>query len=240
MDRKRYNEDIVGSARILAPWWLDNHKLDFPRGYHIEFGGNLNFPSYGFGSNVPFINGLVPGKDGKMKPGGGYGKALKDDVRRFYGTGVGMAGRGLGIARETNYCEIDPNTVDKYGIPVLRFHYVWSDAEIKQAKHMQDTFREIMHAMGAIITSPEYTKEQDYGLHVPGDIIHEAGTVRMGNDPRKSALNKWSQAHDCKNLFITDGSQFVQQGDKNITWTILALSMRTAEYILDQKQKLNI
>jgi choline dehydrogenase-like flavoprotein len=237
MDRKRYNEDGVGSAQILGPWVLDNKKLDFPRGYHIEFGGGMRMPSYGFGGGVPRINGMIPGRDGKMKEGGGFGKSLKDDYRRFFGANVGMAGRGMAIARETNYCEIDPKVVDKYGIPVLRFNYKWTDAEIKQAKHMQETFESIMHAMGAIVTSRAKGKEDNYGLHTPGDIIHEVGTARMGDNPKTSALNKWCQAHDCKNLFVTDGAPFVQQGDKNPTWTILALSMRTAEYILDQKQK---
>ena len=240
MDRKRYNEDGVGSAQILSPWWLDNKNLDFPRGYHIEYGGGMHMPSYGFGSGVPFINGMVPGRDGKMKDAGGFGQSLKEDYRRFYGANIGMAGRGMAIAREYNYCEIDPDVVDKFGIPVLRFNYKWSDAEIKQAKHMQETFESIMHAMGAIITSKSKGKEDDYGLHTPGDIIHEVGTARMGDDPKTSALNKWSQAHDCKNLFVTDGAPFVQQGDKNPTWTILALSMRTAEYIIDQKSKKNI
>ncbi len=78
------------------------------------------------------------------------------------------------------------------------------------------------------------------GLHAPGNIIHEAGTVRMGDDPKRSPLNKWAQAHDCKNLFNVDGGMFVSQGDKNITWTILALSMRTSEYIVDQLKKNNI
>lgn len=240
MDRKRYNEDGVGSAQILSPWWLDNKNLDFPRGYHIEYGGGMRMPSYGFGGEVPFINGMVPGRDGKMKDAGGFGQSLKDDYRRFYGANIGMAGRGMAIAREYNYCEIDPDVVDKFGIPVLRFNYKWSDAEIKQAKHMQMTFESIMHAMGATVTSKIKGKEDNYGLHTPGDIIHEVGTARMGDDPKTSALNKWCQAHDCKNLFVTDGASFVQQGDKNPTWTILALSMRTAEYIIDQRKKKNI
>ncbi|MBC7626028.1 MAG: GMC family oxidoreductase [Ferruginibacter sp.] len=240
MDRKRYNEDGVGSAQILSPWVLDNKKLDFPRGYHIEFGGGLSMPGYGFGLGVPKMNGLVPGRDGKMKDAGGFGSALKDDYRRFYGANIGMSGRGLAIAREYNNCEIDPNVVDKFGIPVLRFNYKWSDAEIKQAKHMQETFASIMHEMGAIVTRQAKGAEDNYGLKTPGDIIHEVGTARMGDDPKTSALNKWCQAHDCKNLFVTDGSSFVQQGDKNPTWTILALSMRTAEYIIDQKRKNNI
>lgn len=240
MDRKRYNEDGVGSVHIYSPWWLDNRKLDFPRGYHIEYGGGMSMPSYGFGGNTPELNGIVPGPDGKMKPAGGYGKSLKNDYRRFYGTGVGMAGRGMAIARQYNYCEIDPNVVDKYGIPVLKFQYTWSDAELKQAKHMQETFQSIFHEMGAVLLSRPAGPENDYGLAKPGEIIHEVGTVRMGDDPKTSALNRWCQAHDCKNLFVVDGAPFVQQGDKNPTWTILALSMRTAEYILDQKKKRNI
>ncbi len=238
LDRKRYNEDGVGSVHIYTPWWLDNKKLDFPRGYHIEYGGGMHMPAYGFGMGMHNLNGLVPGRDGNMKEAGGFGASLKDDYRRFYGTQVGMAGRGTAIARESNYCEIDPGVVDKYGIPVLRFHYKWTDAEIKQAKHMQETFQAIMHGMGAIITSKIPGADTNYGLEAPGRIIHEVGTVRMGDDPKKSALNKWCQAHDCRNLFVVDAAPFVQQGDKNATWTILALAMRTSEYILDQRKRL--
>ncbi len=240
MDRKRYNEDGVGSVHIYTPWWLDNKKLDFPRGYHIEYGGGMHMPAYGFGNGIQNLNGRVPGRDGKMKEAGGFGASLKDDYRRFYGTQVGMAGRGTAIAREDNYCEIDPDVVDKYGIPVLKFHYKWTDAEIKQARHMQETFQSVMHEMGAIVTSKIPGPETNYGLEAPGRIIHEVGTVRMGDDPKKSALNKWCQAHDCQNLFVVDASPFVQQGDKNATWTILALSMRTSEYILAQGKKLNL
>lgn len=240
MDRKRYNEDGVGSVHIYSPWWLDNKKLNFPRGYHIEYGGGMGMPSYGFGGGVPSMNGMVPGRDGKKRDAGGYGAALKDDYRRFYGTGVGMAGRGTAIARADNYCEIDPDVVDKYGIPVLRFHYKWAQEEINQAKHMQETFLSIMKEMGAVVTSKIQGPETNYGLEAPGKIIHEVGTIRMGDDPKKSALNKYCQAHDCKNLFVVDAGPFVQQGDKNATWTILALSMRTAEYILAQKKKQNI
>jgi len=239
LDRKRYNEDGVGSVHIYSPWWLGKKKLDFPRGYHIEYGGGLRMPGYGFMGGIQNMNGMVPGRDGKVKEAGGFGASLKDDYRRFYGVGIGMSGRGTAIAREDNYCEIDPDVVDKYGIPVLRFHYKWASEEILQAKHMQDTFQEIMHQMGAIASAPE-GKETNYGLEAPGVIIHEVGTVRMGDDPKKSALNKYCQAHDCNNLFVVDAGPFVQQGDKNATWTILALSMRTAEYILAQRKKLNV
>ena len=106
---------------------------------------------------------------------------------------------------------------------------------------MKETFKEILTNMGAVITWGDNDgPENDYGISNPGSIIHEAGTIRMGNDSKKSALNKWAQAHDCKNLFNVDGGQFTSQADKNITWTILALSMRTSEYIIDQLKKQNI
>lgn len=239
-DRKRYNEDGVGGMHVYSPWWLDNKKLDFPRGYHIEYWGGQGQPSYGFNWGVENLNGKYLVK-GKQKEAGGYGASLKEDHRFFYGAGVGMAGRGESVPRETNYCEIDPTVVDKYGIPVLRFNVKNSEYEIKQAKHMKETFKEVMHNMGAIITwGGDDDEKNDWGLSKPGEIIHEAGTVRMGNDPKRSALNKNSQAHDCKNLFCVDGGQFVSQADKNITWTILALSMRASEYIVDQLKKQNI
>jgi len=191
-------------------------------------------PSYGFGFNaselIKYIGGQV----------GGYGTNLKEDVRRFYGATMGISGRGECIARADNYCEIDPNVVDEWGIPVLRFNYTWSDAEYKQAQHMQQTFEEIFDAMGAEVFGDTPGKEQDYGLNKPGEIIHEVGTVRMGNDPKTSACNANQQLHDCKNFFVVDGGPFVSQADKNPTWTILALSWRTSDYIVDQLKKQNI
>ncbi|WP_207513571.1 GMC family oxidoreductase [Longitalea luteola] len=239
-DRKRYNEDGVGGAHIYTPWWGDNKKLDFPRGYHIEYWGGFGQPAYGFGGGIQSMNGKFLVK-GQQKEAGGYGKSLKEDYRYFYGARVGMAGRGEAIAVESNYCEIDPKVVDKYGIPVLRFNVKPTEYEIKQAKHMKETFKEIMHELGAVITyGGDDDEKNNYGLHAPGNIIHEAGTVRMGNDPKKSVLNKYNQAHDCKNLFCVDGGPFVSQADKNITWTILALSMRASEYIIDEMKKRNI
>jgi choline dehydrogenase-like flavoprotein len=238
-DRKRYNEDGVGGMHVYSPWWLDNKKLDFPRGYHIEYWGGMGQPAYGFGFGMESLNGKYLVK-GKKKEAGGYGASLKEDIRFFYGASVGMAGRGEAVSFEHNYCEIDPHVVDKYGIPVLRFNVKWSEHEINQAKHMQETFKEIMHNMGAIITWGEAGAESNYGLEPPGRIIHEAGTARMGNDPKRSALNKWNQAHDCKNLFVVDGAPFVSQADKNITWTILALSMRASEYLIDEMKKQNL
>ena len=200
----------------------------------------MGMPMYGFSWGIENTQDKVLIK-GQHKEPGGYGKSLKEDIRYLYGARVGMAGRGEAVPRPDNYCEIDPDgVVDKYGIPVLRFNVKHSEYEIKQAKHMNETFSELLHNMGAVVTSKGNSEANQWGLNNPGNVIHEAGTVRMGNDPKSSALNKWNQGHECKNLFCLDGSAFVSQGDKNITWTILALSMRASEHIIDEMKKQNI
>jgi choline dehydrogenase-like flavoprotein len=73
-----------------------------------------------------------------------------------------------------------------------------------------------------------------------GGIIHEVGTVRMGDDPRTSPLNKYCQAHEVKNLFVADGAPFVSNADKNPTHTIIALAWRTAEYLAEEMRKGNV
>lgn len=240
VNRERYNEDGVGGLHVYTPWWLDNTKLDFARGYHIEYWGGMSMPSYGFGFAMDTMRKYVKDEFGNPSPNGGYGAGLKKDIRSFYGTTVGMSGRGESIPQYSNYCEIDPNVVDKFGIPVLRFHYQWTEHEINQAKHMQDTFEEILTNAGAILMGTKPGPETMYGLATPGRIIHEVGTTRMGNDPATSVLNSNCQAWDCDNLFVVDAGPFVSQADKNPTWTILALSWRTADFIISELKKKNI
>jgi len=240
MNRKRYNEDGVGSNHIYSPWWLDNKKLDFARGYHIEYGGGLGMPSYGFGSNMDVIRKHVEDEFGKPSPNGGYGEGLKKDVRTLYGATVSMSGRGESVPQYDNYCEIDPNVVDKFGIPVLRFNYNWTDNEIKQAKHMQDTFEDMLLSAGATLLGTKPGADTQYGLLAPGRIIHEVGTTRMGSDTSTSVVNTNCQTHDCKNLFVVDAGPFVSQADKNPTWTILALSWRTSDFIINEMKSKNL
>jgi choline dehydrogenase-like flavoprotein len=234
MDRKIYNEDGVGGMHIYTPWWGDNKKLNFPRGYHIEVWGGLGMPSYGFGFGPNYLNQYLGEKVG------GYGSQLKQDVKRFYGATVGMSGRGESVPMKDNYCEIDPNVVDEFGIPVLRFNYKWSDHERNQAIHMHDTFEEIIHNMGGTVLGERPGKDANYGLNPPGEIIHEVGTVRMGDDPKTSATNQFEQLHDAKNVFVVDGGPFVSQADKNPTWTIMALAWRTSDFIIEEFKKKNL
>ncbi|WP_116106454.1 GMC family oxidoreductase [Lewinella sp. IMCC34191] len=235
MDRQRYNEDGVGGLHVYAPWWLDNRKLDFPRGYHIEVWGGLGMPSYGFGGSLLEMQRAVGERVG------GYGRKMLDDMNRYYGAHVGMAMRGESVAMYENHCEIDPSgQVDEWGIPILRFNYKWTDYEYKQAQHAQQTLRGIMDDMGAELISPEPGKEQEYGLLAPGQIIHEVGTARMGDDPKTSVTDKWGKLHESPNVFISDAAVFSSQADKNPTWTILALAWRQGEHIVEELKKMNI
>ena len=234
INRKTYNEDGVGGMHVYSPWWLDNKKLDFPRGYHIEVWGGLGAPSYGTGFNVNSFNKFFG-----INKAGGYGDELRSDMKKYYGSTIGLSGRGESVAMKSNYCEIDPNKVDKYGVPVLRFNYQWTDNEIKQAKHMQDTFEEIIHNMGAISLWNKPGKESNYGLTKPGQIIHEVGTTRMGSDPKDSVVNEFERLHDVSNVYVVDAGPFVSQADKNPTWTIMALAMRSSEHIVKEFKKQN-
>lgn len=235
MDRDvTYNEDGVGGMHVYSPWWGDHAKLDFPRGYHIEVWGGMQRPSYGFGWNAGDFN------DYFGLPTGGYGEDLRKTVKKYYGAVMGFGGRGEAIARETNYCAIDEDTVDEFGIPVLKFHYEWSDAERKQAKHMHQTFEAIADAMGGHILGDTPGPEADYGLSKPGEIIHEVGTTRMGDKPDRSVVNAHQALHEVDNVYVMDGGPIVQQGDKNCTWTILAMSMRASEHLVERMKRQEI
>jgi choline dehydrogenase-like flavoprotein len=216
---------------MYMPWWLYQQqkagKMPFSRGYHIELGGGRGMPGAGiFGGSHNIL-------------GGGYGKNLKRDIRKIYGANVHFAGRGEMIPNEDSYCEIDPVMVDQWGIPVLRFHFKWSQDEILQAKHMQSTFEEIITAAGGKVTARSGDPAVG-GISRGGEIIHEVGATKMGDDPKTSVLNQWCQAWDCKNLFITDAAPFASNADKNPTLSITALGWRTSDYIADQIKKRNL
>jgi len=215
----------MGGAHLYMPWWLWDKKTDFPRGYHIEIGGGYGMP--GIGS----FAGLANREEG-------YGEPLKKKIYDDYGTHVSFAGRGEMIPNADTYCEIDNTVVDRWGIPVLKFHFKWTDAELKQVQHMEQTFTSIIETMGGKVTASTRPVEQK--ISTGGEIIHEVGSIRMGDDPKTSALNKYCQSHDVKNVFVADAAPFVSNPDKNPTLTICALAWRTAEYMAEEMRKGNV
>jgi choline dehydrogenase-like flavoprotein len=168
--------------------------------------------------------------------GGNYGVKFKQDVRRYYGSFVEFDGRGEMIPNEFSFCEIDPSVKDKWGIPVLRFHWQWSEHELGQAAHMQRTFGDIIEAMGGRVQG---TVQADGAKAIApgGSIIHEVGGAMMGSDPGKSVTNQWCQTWDVKNLFVTDGAVFASNADKNPTLTIMALAWRASDHILGRMRR---
>jgi choline dehydrogenase-like flavoprotein len=220
-----HNEDGASGGHMYAPWWLYGEqlrgKVGFPRGYHIEFGGGRGMPSLDTVSGMEWLTG------------GSYGRKFKEDARRYYGSFVWFDGRGEMIPNEDSWCEIDPGLKDRWGIPVLRFHWKWSEHETRQAAHMQRTFGQIIEAMGGRLKDPVLT-DGAKAIAPGGSIIHEVGGAVMGDDARTSVTNRWGQTWDVPNLFIADGAVFASNADKNPTLTIMALAWRVADHILDR------
>ena len=223
-----HNQDGASAMHVYMPWWLYQEqargRLDFARGYHIEFGGGRGMPGPGiFGGLERFTQGA-------------YGQRFKEEARRYYGSFLWFDGRGEMIPNEDCYCEIDPDGVDQWGIPTLKFHWKWSRHELNQARHMQHTFRDIILAMGGTVTS---SVEDDgaRAIAAPGQIIHEVGGAIMGADPARSVLNEYCQSWEVPNLFVTDGAAFVSNADKNPTLSIMAIAWRASDYIVDEMNK---
>ena len=217
----RHPEEGASAMHMYMPWWLYDQELDFARGYHIEFGGGQRMP--GFGA----FSGIEPLTEGA------YGQKFKEECRRYYGSFMHFDGRGEMIPNEDCYCEIDPDVVDEWGIPVLKFHWKWSDHEINQARHMHQTFAEIFEAMGGRVLSNVET-DGARAILAPGQIIHEVGCTRMGDDPSHSVVNQYCQSWDVPNLFVMDGGPFVSNADKNPTLSIMAIAWRSSEYLVEQ------
>jgi choline dehydrogenase-like flavoprotein len=220
-----HNADGSSGMHMYMPWWRygaqARGELDFARGYHIEFGGGRRMPGPG---SFDGLEGLTSGS---------FGVAFKDDCRRYYGSFVGFSGRGEMIPNKDCYCEIDPDRKDRFGIPILRFHWRWSEHELNQARHMQRTFRDIIGAMGGRMASPFIERGED-AIAKPGEIIHEVGGAIMGDDRATSVVNQFGQAWEVSNLFLTDGAPFVSNADKNPTLSIMALAWRSSDHLIGQ------
>jgi choline dehydrogenase-like flavoprotein len=216
--RPVYNEDGHTANHLFIPWWghqaQQRKELDFPRGYHFELGGRFSEP----GANI----------DTSLQ---GYGKTLKQQVKQNYGAYVHFALRGEMLPNEHCYMDIDPEVKDKWGIPVARFHWRWSEHELKQVAHGLQTAKAILTTMGATVGELP-TPEQ--AILKGGQIIHEVGTTRMGSSPTDSVCNQWGQTWDCPNLFVMDGGVFASNPHKNCTLTIMTLAMRNSSWLSEQ------
>jgi choline dehydrogenase-like flavoprotein len=195
---------------------LQDRQPGFIRGYGFEGGGGFS---------------IFPGNAWDTP---GFGGQFKKSVRDHAGAFISMGGFGEVLPRYENYMDLDPEVKDSWGIPVLRFHYQFSDNEKKMCEDMATTGREMFEAAGIEVVGV------DKNILTEGWSIHELGTARMGNDPKTSVLNQFQQSHDVKNLFVVDGSSHVSASCQNPTWTIMALAWRSCEHLADEFKRGNL
>jgi choline dehydrogenase-like flavoprotein len=213
-DREPVNEDgKSGGVDIVAYRNIDSRHPKFIRSYTHEGGAATRlFPAY--------ARTMV-----------GYGSQFKKTVRSYYTAPISFNTRAEVLARWENYIELDRSVVDAWGIPVLRIHCRFGDNEHEMAKDAVENLKELFHALRA------ENVQVKSDIQTPGSMIHDMGTARMGDDPKKSVLNKFNQTHEVKSLFVVDGAAFVTSGGYGPTLTIGALSARAADYILTQARR---
>lgn len=213
--KPRTNDDGRPGGFYLARFRnLQERSSKFIRGYGFEGGSGTTM--------FPHTDHL------------GFGKDYKKKTRDYAGAIISMGAFGEVLSRYENYVDLDPEVKDKWGIPVLRFHYKFGDNEKKMCEDMAESAKEMFHTAGFEII------EASSNMLTEGWSIHELGTARMGSDPKTSVLNRFQQAHDVKNLFVVDGSSHVSAANQNPTWTIMALAWRACDYLAAQLRQGNL
>jgi choline dehydrogenase-like flavoprotein len=160
-----------------------------------------------------------------------YGEELLRQLDNLRGTVFRLTAMGEVLPRYENCVAIDNTVKDAWGIPVLNIRAKYTENEVAMAKDAQAIGQELCHDAGFELL------QSHWQMGPPGDSIHELGTCRMGDDPKRSVLNRWNQVHDVKNVFVVDGSSFVSGGSQNPTLTICSLSMRASEYLAEQMRR---
>jgi choline dehydrogenase-like flavoprotein len=186
----------------------------------------------GYGIQGSVQRGMLPTT---IKSIPGFGSEYKKLVRDAKAPApFWMAAFGEMLPRRENRVTINKDVKDAWGIPVAHIECTHSDNEREMMRDGLESLKEMADAAGF-----ETTYANPF-LAPPGLAIHEVGTARMGSDPKKSILNKFNQSWDVKNLFVTDGACFVSSGCQNPTLTMMALTVRACDYIIDQHKKGNL
>lgn len=161
----------------------------------------------------------------------GLGETLKDNLLNsslgLWGINASMMAET--IPKESSVVKLDKQLTDKYGIPQLRVSIGYDDNDEKVLKDFHEQFSEMYHEAGFKNIQPIDTKR------LPGNENHEMGGVRMGKDPKTSMLNQWNQLHQCKNVFVTDGSCMTSTSTQNPSLTYMALTARAVDYAVKQR-----
>jgi len=198
-----------------------------PNGIYLPRFRNVKSQHKGFLRGYAFQGGGGRSDWGRGSSMTGIGKEFKESLKQPGPWGFGFYGFGECLPNPDNYVDLDPAVKDKWGIPALRIHCKWRENERAMLQDMAVTAAEMLEAAGAKEVS---TYVQD---NPPGLTIHEMGTARMGRDPATSVLNAHNQAHDVKNLFLTDGACMASSANQNPSITYMALTARAAEFAVN-------
>jgi len=210
--RECTNDDGWGTGRVIAPFINTNEQnrsKKFLRRFEFDMTG-------GFGPSA-----------GGSHSGQVFGEAYKRDVKEWYGTGISAGASGEGIWNPNNFMELDPEVKDAWGIPAARISREFGENERAMTKEIVEWGARIIEAAGGTVTQTQVSTS------IPGGQIHEQGTCRMGNDPKKFVTNRWGQCHDVPNLMLADGSLHVTCSTDSPTLTILTMAMRNAMHLAE-------
>jgi choline dehydrogenase-like flavoprotein len=158
----------------------------------------------------------------------GYGDAYKRAAMGPQPASVTLQGFGECLRYEDNYVDVDPGTVDIFGIPVARIHLTPRDNERAMQADMAVAAAEMLEAAGA---------KNVRQLNTIRGNAHEVGAARMGVDQKMSVLTPFQQTHDIANLFVLDGSSFPSSAWQNPTLTIMALAVRATDHMKEQLRR---
>jgi choline dehydrogenase-like flavoprotein len=179
----------------------------------------------GYGIMVKGGSRIFPGHAGMIS---GFGAEYKKRIKRDHPAIVTVYARGEPLQTFDSRVEIDPKIVDAWGIPVLKIHYQRTDNDRYMLDDAFDSLQELMRSAKAEVL------QADKSLSIPGEISHEMGTTRMGNNRKTSVLNRFNQAHDAPNLFVIDAGCWPSSACQNPTETILAIAWRASDYVVEQ------
>ncbi|MEZ5567226.1 MAG: GMC family oxidoreductase [Halioglobus sp.] len=158
----------------------------------------------------------------------GFGADLKESLRKPGPWIFALAGFTECLPQKSNRMYLSDKR-DRYGIPQVAFDFHWGDNEVKLREDAAKHADRILKAAGAVYSLPTPME-----MSLPGEGIHEMGTARMGDDPRESVLNRWNQAHEVPNLFVTDGSFMTSASCVNPSLTYMAFTARACDYAVKQ------
>lgn len=169
------------------------------------------------------------------------GKELMESLQTPGRWTMGIGGFGECLPDHKNYMYLNESKKDPFGMPMINIDAEWQENELVMRKDMATSAAEMLEAAGAKDVK-EYESINDNGKkrRAMGIGIHEMGTARMGRDPKTSVLNKYSQVHACKNVFVTDGAAMTSAACVNPSLTYMALTARAANYAVDELKKMNL